>query len=85
MILGTSAAITFSGIQFFKAQNEMIDRKVFGALLKFLVKLILFQSLQWIFGVALHFTSNEICKYIFEVLVPFEGVFMAASYFSVKF
>ena len=85
MILGTAGAITVSGVQFFKAQNKMIDRKVFYALLKFLVKLMLFQSLQWIFGVALHFTSNQICKYIFEVLVPFEGIFMAASYFSAQF
>ena len=74
--------LVFSLIQFVKLRDKPMDKEGFFALVKFLMKLIVFQSLQWIFGVIFFFTANSTSKFIFELLVSFDGLLMALSYFS---
>ena len=85
MIVVTMGTIAFSVVQFLAANNKLVDREIFAKFLKFLGKLVAFQSVQWILGIVLYFTLSQVCKYVFEILVSFEGVYMTISYFWDKF
>ena len=82
MVLINFGSVIFSEIQFKNAMNQYDNNVMFLKLLKFLCKLVVFQCFQWVFGVVYHFTANTVMKIIFEVLVVFEGLHMAISYFS---
>ena len=48
-------------------------------LMIFLCRLITFQACQWIFGVVYYFSGSKIFRYIFEILISFEGLFIAIT------
>ena len=82
MVLTNFAALIFSLFQFVRLSDQPLDQAQILKLAKFLGKLIVFQSIQWIFGVIFYFSENSVVKFLFEISVAYEGTFMAISYFS---
>ena len=74
-------SVIMAVVQYCRAVEQINDMPSFVKLLKFLGKLVFFQSFQWVLGVVFYFTANEAVKITFEVLVVFEGMHLAISYF----
>ena len=81
MVILNTGSILFSTCQFIKLFDEKKSQIVWKQFVIFLGKLVVLQSLQWIFGIVYYFTSSTTVGHIFELLVAFEGAFMAISYF----
>ena len=73
----------FSGIILYQIMNanQLVHNNNVSRLLLFLGRLVSFQSLQWALGLIHYSTQNEIVGLVFEILVSFEGVMIASSYF----
>ena len=84
MVILNFGSTIFAVIQYGQTMNQLIDRNAFLKLLKFLSKLVVLQSIQWVFGIVFYFTSSTWSMIVFEVFVVFEGVHMAISYFNDK-
>ena len=84
MVLVNVSSLAFSAIQWYKLWDDKMDQSYLTKLIKFFGKLMTFQSFQWILGVVFYWTENEALKYAFEILVAYEGLFIALSYFSGK-
>ena len=54
------------------------------SILSFFGRLLVFQSVQWIFGIGCYFSSNEVVAFIFSFLTAFEGVFIYIGVFTSK-
>ena len=85
MVVMNLFCMVFSIFQFRHFFNNQASHNMAGKFMGFLGKLIVFQSMQWIFGIVHYFTHDRGSKYAFEALVAFEGLFLFISYFSRKF
>ena len=74
--------LAFSVFQFINLRDQPLNKDGFYSLLKFLSRLIMYQSLQWIFGVIYYFTESTMAQFTFELFVAFDGLLMALSFFS---
>ena len=54
------------------------------SILNFLGRLLAFQSVQWVVGLAYYFSKNEVVGFIFSFLTAFEGVFIYVGVFTSK-
>ena len=75
-------SVTFSAANLAKAWDRPLDVLTLLKLVKFLGKMVAFQSIEHLFGVLFFFSSNAAIKLAFEILVSFEGVGIALCYFS---
>ena len=69
--------ITFCIIQYVKLLDNRTSVK--KKLMIFLSRLMALQTCQWIFGVVFYFSQDTTVRYIFEVLISFEGEFIAVT------
>ena len=74
-------SLLFSLYQLKSVSDGNIGKGCGSLFLVFLAKLLAVQSLQWTFGVVYFFARKHQAKVAFEILVAFEGLFMALSYF----
>ena len=76
MILFDFGCLVSSVYQLCQASESPLDKKRMIFYLKFCFRMMVFQSLQWVFGVFFHFLGFRGLRDVFEVLVAYEGVFM---------
>ena len=81
MVLINVFSVIFSCAQLRAVWETISKEKVSLKLVKFLGNMVVFQSVQYIFGVVYYLTSNDVIKIVFEVLVIFEGTFISFSHF----
>ena len=70
------ATIVYSGcsLYFLMASKPLLRTCSVSRLLKFLARMICFQSLQWALGLIFYVSQNETCGLIFEIFGSFEGL-----------
>ena len=56
--------------------RSLIEDATGRMLLTFMGRLVVFQSSQWIFGVVYFFNQDYVSKYLFEIFVAYEGLFI---------
>ena len=80
-LLINAVSTAYSGIilYFFTSSDHLISSVVIPRLLTFLFRMLTFQSLQWVFGIAYHFTKNEYVGTTFSILGSFEGLLIFCS------
>ena len=81
MVTLNTGSLFFSIFQFKKLFEDKSSQIVWTRLVSFLGKLIVLQSLQWVFGIVYFFTESSAAGHAFEILTAFEGTYMAISYF----
>ena len=84
MVVFNAGCLIFSIIQLSRAWDQRLDKKSFFDYVKFMGKMTVFQSLQWVFGIVYYFASSPIAGMVFEVLVAYEGNFITVFFLVAK-
>ena len=82
MLTANVGSLLVSAVYLKKIWNEPLNKTNVLRLIKFLGKMAIFQSVQFVFGVLYYFSPSDPLKMIFEMLIAYEGLFIALSYFS---
>ena len=85
MVLANVFSVIFSCVQLRAIWQTISKESLSLKLVRFLGNMVVFQSVQYIFGVIYHLSSNDVIKNVFEVLVVFEGTFISFSHFINRF